>query len=70
MVQIESVTAEIYLIWTNVVRTNVTETNVIVTLEIFSRWFQEPVESVFEARLRCCHRGIGGVEGRCPAENM
>ena len=37
LVKIGSVTAEIFLIWTNVARTNVAWTNVTVTVEISSR---------------------------------
>ena len=42
LVKIESVTAEIFLIWTNVTRINVAWTNVIVTVDICSRGSQEP----------------------------
>ena len=41
LVKIGSVTAEIFLIWTNVARTNVPWTNVAMTVEIRSRWSQE-----------------------------
>ena len=39
--KIGSVIAEIFLIWTNVVRTNAAWTNVTVTVGICSRWSQE-----------------------------
>ena len=42
LVKIWSVTAEIFLIWTNVSRTNVAWTNVTVTVGICERWSQEP----------------------------
>ena len=41
MVNIGSVTDEIILIWTNVARTNVAQTNVNLIVRIYSRWFQE-----------------------------
>ena len=41
MVKIGLVTAEIFLIWTNVVRTNVAWTNVTMTVGISSRWSLE-----------------------------
>ena len=49
MVQIESVTAEIeiFLIWTNVARTNVVLKNVAVTVGICSRCFQDPMFKVW-----------------------
>ena len=40
---IGSVTAEIFLIWTNVARTNIAWTNVTVTVGICLRWSQEPL---------------------------
>ena len=40
LVKIRSVTAEIFLIWTHVIRTNVDSTNVTVTVIICSRWSQ------------------------------
>ena len=40
-------TAEIYMIWTNVARTNVAWTNVIMTVEMCSRWSQEPTFKVW-----------------------
>ena len=40
------VTAEIFLIWTNVTRTNVVWTNVTVTVKICPRCFQEPIFKV------------------------
>ena len=42
LVKIRSVTAEIFLIWTNVARTNVAWTNVIVMVSNCSRWSHEP----------------------------
>ena len=42
-----SVTAEIFLIWTNVVRTNVDLTNINETVEICSRWSEEPTFKVW-----------------------
>ena len=42
-----SVTAEIFLIWTNVVRTNVDLTNITETVEICSRWSEEPTFKVW-----------------------
>ena len=42
MAKIGSVTAEIFLIWTNVAWTNVT-----VTVDICERWFQEPTFKVW-----------------------
>ena len=42
LVKIWSVTAEIFLMWTNVSRTNVAWTNVTVTVGICERWSQEP----------------------------
>ena len=47
LVKIGSVTAETFLIWTNVTRTNVAWTNVSVTVGIFSRWSQEPTYKVW-----------------------
>ena len=47
LVKIGSVTAEIFLIWTNVTVTNVTWTNVAVTTEIFYRGSQEPTFKVW-----------------------
>ena len=41
MVKIGSVTAEIFLIWTNVARTNVAWTNVTVTVVICSIWSKQ-----------------------------
>ena len=41
LIKIGSVAAEIFLIWTNVARTNVAWTNVIVSVEICSRWSLE-----------------------------
>ena len=41
LVRVESVTAEIFLTWTNVTGTNVAWTNVPVTVEICSRCSQE-----------------------------
>ena len=41
LVNIGSVTAEIFLIWAKVNRTNVARTNVVMTVGISSRWFQE-----------------------------
>ena len=42
LVKIGSVTAEIFLIWTNVARKNIAGTDVIVTVVICLRWSQEP----------------------------
>ena len=47
VVKIGSVTAEIFLIWTNVTRTKVAWTNVTMTVEICSRWSQEPAFKVW-----------------------
>ena len=47
MVKIWSVTAEIFLIWTNVARTNVAWTNVTVTVGICSRCSQRPTFKVW-----------------------
>ena len=47
MAKIGSVTAEIFLIWTNVARRNVAWTNVTVTVDICERWFQEPTFKVW-----------------------
>ena len=46
MVKIRSVTAEIFLIWTNVARTNVAWTNVTMTVGICSRCSKEPTFKV------------------------
>ena len=46
LVKIRSGTAEIFLIWTNVARTNVAWTNVNMTVGIFSRCSQEPTFKV------------------------
>ena len=43
LVKIRSVTAEIFLIWTNVARTNVTWTNVTLTVGICSECSQEQI---------------------------
>ena len=40
-VKIRSVTAETFLIWTNVARTNVARINVTMTIGICKRWYQE-----------------------------
>ena len=45
-IKIGSVTAEIFLIWTNVARTNVTWTNVTLTVGICSKCSQEPTFKV------------------------
>ena len=47
MAKIGSVTAEIFLIGTNVARRNVAWTNVTVTVDICERWFQEPTFKVW-----------------------
>ena len=47
LVKIESVTAEILLIWTNVARANVACTNVAITVGISSRWSQESTFKVW-----------------------
>ena len=46
VVKIGSVTAEIFPIWTNVARTNVTWTNVTLTVGICSKCSQEPTLKV------------------------
>ena len=46
LVKMGSVTADIFLIWTNVARRNVAWTNVTVTVGIYERWFQEPTFKV------------------------
>ena len=46
LIKIGSVTAEIYLIWTNVAKTNVAWTNVSLKIEICSRCSQEPTFKV------------------------
>ena len=46
-VKIRSVTAETFLIWANVARTNVAWINVTMTLEISKRWSQEPTFKVW-----------------------
>ena len=43
MISIGQVTAEILLIWTNVPRTNVAWTNVVVTVVICCRFSQDPL---------------------------
>ena len=48
MVKSGSVTAEIFLIWTNVIRTNVAWTNVTMIVGIVPRWPQEPTYSLFK----------------------
>ena len=45
--KIGSVTAEIFLMWTNVARTNVARTNVTVTVGICPRGSQEPTFKVW-----------------------
>ena len=47
LVKIVSVTAEIFLIWTIVARTNVAWTNITMTVGIFSTCFQEPTFKVW-----------------------
>ena len=49
LVNIGSVTGEIFLIWTNVNRTNIAWTNVTVTVGIYSRCFQKPT---FKVKLK------------------
>ena len=46
-VKIRSVTAETFLIWTNVARTNVASINVTMTIGICPRWSQEPTFKVW-----------------------
>ena len=46
LVKIESVTAELFLIWTNVVRTNDAFTNVTVTVGICCRCSEDPMFKV------------------------
>ena len=45
--QIGSVTAEIFLIWTNVARTNVSWIYVTMTAGIYQRWSKEPTFKVW-----------------------
>ena len=47
--KIGSVSAEIFLIWTNVARTNIAWTNVAIAVEIYSRWSQE---TIFQIRSK------------------
>ena len=47
LVKIWSVAAEIFVIWTDVPRTNVTGINVIITAGICQRWSQEPTFKVW-----------------------
>ena len=47
LLKILSVTAEIFLIWTNFARTNVVCTNVTMIVGICSRWSQEPTFKVW-----------------------
>ena len=56
LVKIGSVTAEIFLIWTNVARTNVAWTNVIVTVGIFSKKSHETTFTILSnlGKLRYC----------------
>ena len=61
LVKIGSVTAEIFLIWTNVARINVVWTDFSVTVGICSRVSQEPTIKILlksgEYRLRYCRHG-------------
>ena len=64
-VNIRSVTAEIFLIWTDVARTNVAWTNVTATVGIYSRCSQEPrfkVSAEILMKLSLCGGGGGGVK--------
>ena len=47
LVEIGSVTAKIFLIWTNITRTNVAWTNVTVAVGICLRWSQEPTFKIW-----------------------
>ena len=47
LVKVRYITAEIFLIWTNVVRTNVAWTNVPLTVGICSSGYQEPTFKVW-----------------------
>ena len=47
LVKIRSVTGEIFLIWTNVTRTNVAWTNVTMAVGNYHRWSQEPTFKVW-----------------------
>ena len=47
LVKIGSVTAEIFLIWTNVARTNFALTNITVTVGLCERWSKEPTFKVW-----------------------
>ena len=59
LVKIGSVTAEIFLIWTHVTRTNVDRKNVTIIVGIYSRWSQEPTFKIW-SKVRCNVHGIGG----------
>ena len=67
LVKIESVTAEIFLIWTNVTRTNVAWTNILVTIGNCFRCFQELTIKVLsisgQLQLRYCCVEISGGFG-------
>ena len=45
--KIRSASAKIFLIWTNVARTNIAWTNVAIAVEICSRWSQEPIFKIW-----------------------
>ena len=47
LVKIGLVTDELFLIWTNVARTNIAWTNVNVTAGIYLRWLEEPTFRVW-----------------------
>ena len=53
MVKIGSLTAVLFLIWTNVARTNVAWVNVIMTIGICSIWSQEPTFKVWSKYEKC-----------------
>ena len=59
LVKIGSVTAEIFLIWTHVTRTNVDRKNVTIIVGIYSRWSQEPTFKIW-SKVRCNVHDIGG----------
>ena len=55
LIKIQSVTADIFLIWTNVTWTNVAWTNVTLTLGICSTWSQEPTFKVLSKSVESCY---------------
>ena len=62
LVKIRSVIAEIFLIWTNVARTNVAWTNVTVTVGICSRCSQRPTFKVWSI-----YKSVNGGKKTVPA---